>query len=390
MDEVVVFLVLLIVAVAILWFLLKILVGTILIWGGVLIVVSAAFVWSLASKWSLLNSLEKASGLVTLSFDGGKVRWQPKEPAFQVFLETKRFAAIGIGLGIFWVIICTGFGLSHTSKGWGIFAALVLTPVAIPFIIKGYSSLMCLKILNRVHEAGYHLGRPNEIAILEGKIAATAKRMGFDFPIEFSKTLQSFVEGNAVALMSDLTPLESEIAKLETDASGVLASLEDAERDLAKANKAYDDAVPVVIQSRSNTLIQALEQMHKILNTTALSDFLATRQWHMFKNNIAEAIETIESLCKAAKSTDPATEVAEDDSGASRVMTRETALKILGLEDGCDRQAVEKAYVHLSQLKVHPNGREGAETSLLPEIDEIAKKLGEAKQTLLQTLKERA
>jgi hypothetical protein len=51
---------------------------------------------------------------------------------------------------------------------------------------------------------------------------------------------------------------------------------------------------------------------------------------------------------------------------------------------------VEKAYVDLSQLKVHPNGREGAETSLLPEIDEIAKKLGEAKQTLLQTLKEKA
>jgi hypothetical protein len=185
MDEVIVFLLILIVAVAILGFLLKVLVGTIVIWGGVLMVIGGSFAWGLRSKWSLLNSHEKASELVTLSFDGNKVRWQTMEPAFQAFLETRKFATIGIGFGFVWIIVCTGFGLSHASKGWGIFSALVLTPTVMPFMIQGYSSLMRLKIVDCISQAS---GGKNDASRTQGGMSEKRAMEILNVPEGYSRT----------------------------------------------------------------------------------------------------------------------------------------------------------------------------------------------------------
>jgi len=387
MDEVIVFLLILIVAVAILGFLLKVLVGTIVIWGGVLMVIGGSFAWGLKSKWSLLNSHEKVSGLVTLSFNGGKVRWQTKEPAFQAFLESRKFATIGIGLGFVWIIVCTVFGLSHASRGWGIFSAFVLTPAAMPFMIQGYSSLMRLKIMDCVSQAGYHLARPGEIAIIEEKIAATSKRMGFDFPLEYSKTLQSFAESNDVALMSNLTPVENEIAKLEADANGVLASLEDAERDMTRAKAAYEEALPVVTRSHSVVLIQMLERIHNYLNTTALSDLLAARKWQDFKEAIAEVIDNLGCLAKVAKDYEPESGGKNATSQAEGIMSLERALNILDLKQGYGKTDIEDAYGKAIR-ECHPDRYRKLSPAVISRMDELSKDLGQAKGVLLKGIKE--
>ena len=384
MDDAVVFLLILIVALAILWFLVTILVGTIVIWGGVLMIVAGSFAWGLKSKWSLLNSHEKVSGLVTLSCDGDKVRWQTREPAFQAFLETRKFATIGIGLGFVWIIVCTVFG--HASKGWGIFSALVLTTVAMPFMIQGYSSLMRLKIVDCVIQAGYHLARAGDIAIIEGKIAATSKRMDFDFPLEHSKALQSFVESNAVALMSNLTPLNDEIAKLEADANGVLASLEDAERDLNRANKAYNDAVRVVTQSRLIPLIQGLEHAHVCLNAKNLTDLLAGRNWEDFKKTIAETMVEIENLCEVARNykDTPNGNGRQDASGTpEKGMSRTEALEVLGLKEGCQPEEIKKAWRKESSKWNTDQRQAKYEPHILKIVEEQHKNVNTAKDVLL-------
>jgi hypothetical protein len=160
---------------------------------------------------------------------------------------------------------------------------------------------------------------------------------------------------------------------------------------LARGIKAYDDAVRVVAQSRSTTLIHALEQIHKYLNTTALTNFLAARQWQEFKDAIAAAIGEIENLCEVAKASDSGPGGAKDDSQTSQVMKPEDALKILGLKEGCNRDAVDKAYKKLIlRFGAHPNANLDLESSIVADVEKIAIKLGEAKLTLLQTLKEKA
>ena len=383
MDDVFVVALILIITAVILWFLFS----TIVIWGGVLAAVAGAFVWGLKSKWSLLDSPEKASGLVTLSFDGGKARWQTKEPAFQTFLETGKFTAVGITFGILWIVVCSVFGLSHASKGWGIFFAFVLTPAATPFMIQGYSSLMRLKIMDCVSQAGYHLARPGEIAIIEEKIAATSKRMGFDFPLEYSKTLQSFAESNDVALMPNLTPVENEIAKLEADANGVLASLEDAERVWTRAKAAYEEALPVVTRSHSVVLIQMLERIHNYLNTTALPDLLAARKWQDFKEAIAEVIDNLGCLAKVAKDYEPESGGKNAASQAEGGMSLERALKIFDLKEGYGKTDVEDAYGNAIK-ECHPDRYRKLSPAVISRMDELSKDLGQAKGVLLKGIKE--
>lgn len=384
MDELFVVLLGLVIIGLILWFML----GTIVIWGGVVLAVASPFVWSIKSKWNVLASPEKASGLVTLSFAGGMARWEVREPAWQSFLETRKFGAIGICCGVVWIMICGSFGLCRGHEGWGIFFSLVVTPFSMPWIIKGYSWVMRLLVLNCVNQAGYHLGKADQIRVLEQKIAATSRRMGFEFPLTHFAELRAYVENNAAALMSDLKPLEQEIATMVTAAEQVLACLEDAERDLARANKAYDDSVRVVIQSGSDPLIKGLDQIHNYLNTTALTDFLIGCRWQEYKEAIAAAIVEIGNLVNKARKPGAENVGESGRVRASKKMTPEDALKVLGLKAGYNKEQVDKAYIKLIvRFGAHPNGNHDIETSILPDVDKIAMKLGEAKLTLLQQLK---
>jgi hypothetical protein len=255
-----------------------------------------------------------------------------------------------------------------------------------PFMISGHSWLMRLKIIDCVVQAGYHLARAGEIAIIEGKIATTSKRMGFDFPSEFSKALQSFVEGNAVALMSNLTPLDNEIAKLEADANGVLASLEDAERDLAKAIRAYDDAVRVVTQSRLIPLIQGLEQAHVCLNAKNLTDLLTGRNWEKFKKMVAETMVEIENLCEVARNykDTPNGDGTQDASGTpEKGMSRAEALEVLGLKEGCQSEEINKAWRKESSKWNTDQRQAKYEPHILKIVEEQHKNVNAAKDVLL-------
>jgi len=386
MDEVVVFLIILIIAAAILWFLLKILIGTIVIWGGALMLAASSFAWGLKSKWSRVNSPEKASGWVTLAFDG-KVKWQTREPAFQTFLEVKKFAAIGAGLGFVWIIVSTAFGQSHDSKSLRIIFALALTTVAMRFIIQGYSSLMRLKVMDGINQAGHHLGRLGEIGVIEGKIAATSKRMDFEFPLEFSRTLQSFAENNAVTLISDLTPLDDEIAKVEADANGVLASLEDAERDLNRAKAAYEETSQVVAICHSIELLPLLGRIQLCLSSTALTNSLAARKWQDFKKEIAAQIDLLGCVTKLARDYGAESGGKDDASRTQGGMSKKRALELLNVPDEYSRTDVEEAFVK-AMSACHPDRYRGLSPTVISHMDELSKDLGEAKSVLLEKFKD--
>jgi DnaJ-domain-containing protein 1 len=206
--------------------------------------------------------------------------------------------------------------------------------------------------------------------------------MNFVFPVTWSSEFDRYIQRNRATVISNLRQLEQRISDLSSDAQQTLTSLRQAEWQLDQAKDAYGDCLLIVTKSGSIALIQALEKIHAYLNTTALTEFLAARRWQDFKEAVAEAIKEMEHLSEVAKDYQDSGTETNGAAISETGMSRERALKILGLKDGCRPAEVKRAWREECK-KWNIDQRQNYEPHILEKIQEQFKEVNEAKEVLL-------
>ena len=158
--------------------------------------------------------------------------------------------------------------------------------------------------------------------------------------------------------------------------------LEQSNEQMELAKSKYNETVRVATRSGSIALVQSVEQIHSYLNTTALTEFLCTKRWSDFKEAINEAIVEMQNLSKVAENYENSEPETNDAPIQENGMSREKALKIFGLEDGCSSSEIKKAYREECK-KWNIDQRQHYEQHVRKIMEDRFKDVNEAKDFLL-------
>lgn len=179
----------------------------------------------------------------------------------------------------------------------------------------------------------------------EGSIRAIASSLGIDWPEEYRRALERYVENNGTALVLDPSSADDFLKSLIVLARMDLDRLTNASRQWDAVWTRYEKLADVLCYVDRPTIAFKLDELGRGL--PALKVLLARREWDTFSTQlrIAESVMAILEKNAEDREFDPA----QAPPPPSASMTLDEAYEILGVDAKTPDDEVKKAWKRLSK-----------------------------------------
>jgi hypothetical protein len=348
--------------------------------GGILLIVCQTKITELTTK-------ENLGSVIDLSISNSNIHWNLRDTANVSIKNLILFCSL-LGAACAGVIGYFLF-LNASESDKGFFAiAIVVSSLAVPFCFaklrphKMFEKGLRNRVTQIMAAFDQTVGNMDELQKLETSIHSLAGQLQLAFPVNYTAEVEQYVRSHQSELVFERATFSEFVnARIE------LARKDKEELDLASqqmelANIEYKETLPIVTKSRWSPYVERLDGINKYLHTTNLTDFLANRSWDDFKIAIADGIEEMKLLGEDAKRH----QTTGGGEKSQTSMSREEALKMLGLSENYSREEVAESHRKLVR-RFHTDHASDLTAPLIEEVEEISIRLGQAKVILLETIK---